>query len=147
GWAATDNPIGPEEVYTIFKVDDKDVGACYTMRPDQQSQGIPPHWDLYIAVESADDTAAKAKQAGGTILAPPFDVMTFGRMAVIQDPTGAVFCIWQANTHVGMRYVGQDNTFCWADLNTRDPERARAFYSTLFGWNITLGENDTSGYL
>ena len=57
----------------------------------------------YVSVTSADETAAKAKELGATLLAGPFDVMTFGRMAVIQDPTGAVFSLWQAQGHSGRR--------------------------------------------
>ena len=48
---------------------------------------------------SADEAAAKATAAGGNILGGPFDVGEFGRMAVLQDPTGAVFCVWQAKSH------------------------------------------------
>jgi predicted enzyme related to lactoylglutathione lyase len=147
GWTAVDNPMGPEEIYTLFKLDGKDVAACYTMWADEQKMGIPSHWNLYVAVDSADDTAAKAAAAGAQILAPPFDVIELGRMAVIRDSAGAVFCIWQAKTHIGVRYAGQDNTFCWADLITSDPPRARDFYAKVFGWHISAGEKDPSGYL
>jgi predicted enzyme related to lactoylglutathione lyase len=143
GWTAEDT----QHSYMMFKMDGKDTGACYTMRPDQKAQGIPPHWDLYIAVENADETTSKATAAGAKVFAPPFDVMDYGRMAVLQDPTGAVFCLWQPKTHIGIRYAGQDNSFCWADLSTGDVARARQFYSDVFGWKISPGERDTSGYL
>jgi len=75
--------------------------------------------------------------------------MDVGRMAVIQDPTGATFCVWQAKKHSGTGIVGVDGTLCWADLSTPDPELAGKFYSGLFGWTLTPGEGktDTSGYL
>jgi predicted enzyme related to lactoylglutathione lyase len=81
---------GAGELYTIFKLDDGDAAAAYTMRPEERSM-VPPHWNLYISVDSADDTAMRASEFGGKIIAAPFDVMRFGRMVVIQDPTGAVF--------------------------------------------------------
>ena len=68
-------------------------------------------------------------------------------MAVIQDPTGAVFSVWQAKKHAGTGITGVPGTFCWADLSTTDPERARKFYSDLFGWKIMASEHDPSGYL
>ena len=147
GWAATDNPMGPGEVYTIFRLEGRDAEAAYTMRPDQRSQGIPPHWMLYVSVASADDAAQRVAQAGGKVLAPPFDVFDVGRMAVVQDPTGAVFSVWQAKKHTGTGIAGVPGTLCWADLSTNDPERARKFYSDLFRWKIMAGEHDPSGYL
>jgi predicted enzyme related to lactoylglutathione lyase len=97
GWESSDSPIGPDEIYTIFKMHGRDVGAAYTMRADQQAQGVPPNWGIYIAVDSADTAAERAQALGATILAPPFDVGDHGRMCVMQDPTGAVFSIWQPN--------------------------------------------------
>lgn len=147
GWGVNDMPMGPSDFYTMFTLEGRNVGAGYTMRPDQTAQGVPPHWMLYIAVDSADDAANKAASAGGTVLAPPFDVFDVGRMAVVQDPTGAVFSVWQAMKHSGIGIAGVDGTFCWADLSTPDVEKAKHFYSKVFGWHIGAGENDSSGYL
>ena len=92
---------------------------------DEVKMGVPPHWNLYIASDDADKIAATAKELGATIYAAPFDVQTFGRMAVIADPKGAVFCVWQPKSHIGIRISNQPNAFCWADLNTptRRPTR------------------------
>jgi predicted enzyme related to lactoylglutathione lyase len=109
---------------------------------------VPPHWEPYIAVENADAAAARAIQFGGTLLMPPFDVFDAGRMAVIKDPTGAAFCIWQAGKNKGLGIAEVEGTLCWADLNTPDPERAKKFYTDLFGWKITADTDDSppSGY-
>ena len=147
GWSVNDYPIGPNEFYSMFKLDGQDVAAAYTMKPEQRSQGVPPNWMVYVAVNSADDIAKKVAQLGGKVLAPPFDVMDVGRMAVVQDPTGAVLSVWQAKRHKGAGISGVDGTLCWADLSTPDPERARKFYADLFGWKIVTGEHDASGYL
>src|SRR5258706_7362493 len=96
GWAPNDMPMGPGDFYTIFRVDGKDAAAAAALRPDQRERGVPAHWMIYIATESADKTADRAAQAGGTAIAPPFDGFTARRMAVIEDPTGAKFALWQA---------------------------------------------------
>ncbi|MFY9559280.1 MAG: VOC family protein [Terriglobales bacterium] len=147
GWSPQDSPMGPDEFYTMFKLEGRDAAAGYTMRPDQRAQGVPPHWMPYIAVDNADQAVDKVKQLGGTVLAPAFDVMEFGRMAVIQDPTGAYFCVWQARKNTGLGIAHVAGTLCWADLSTPDPKRAADFYSRLFGWQIMAGEKDKSGYL
>ena len=129
-------PMGPDGVYTIFQLEGRDAAAGCTLRPDQLSTGVPPHWNLYVAVENADASAARAAELGGTVLAPPFDVFDAGRMAVIQDPTGATLCLWQPNKNTGTGIAGVHGTLCWADLNTPDQARAGEFYSALFGWQI-----------
>ncbi len=79
-------------------------------------------------------TAAKARELGGTVLGDAFDVLGVGRMAIIQDPTGAVLAAWQPHAHVGARRVNDISCMTWNELQTRDPETAAAFYSELFGW-------------
>ena len=147
GWGADDMPMGPEGVYSMFTLEGRNAGAAYTLMPEMRAHGVPPHWAIYIAVESADDAAAKAVKAGGTLLKAPFDVFDVGRMAVIKDPTGAVFQAWQEKRPHSNGISGVPGTFCWADLCTRDVEAAARFYSEVFGWQITKGENDNSGYL
>ena len=149
GWTAKDEPMGPNSFYTMFQLGGRNAGAGCTLRAEQRALGIPSHWMLYIAVANADASAERATKAGGKILAPPFDVMEEGRMAVIQDPTGAVFCIWQANESLGIQVAGEHGSLCWADLNTPDPLRARQFYADVFGWKFIedTQSNPGSGYL
>ena len=146
GWTSEDSPMGPGEFYTMFKTHGGEAGSAYTMRPQERSVA-PPHWNLYIAVQDTDATAKRAAQLGGTVVMQPFDVMTFGRMAVIVDPTGAPFCIWQPKQHIGITVAEEPGTICWADLYTGDIERAKNFYAALFGWNLTYSPNDPGGYL
>lgn len=145
GWSADDNPMAPGEFYTMFRLDGKDIGGGYTLMADQKAMGVPPNWLPYIAVENADASAEKAKQLGGNVFAGPMDVADYGRMAVVSDPTGAVFGIWQAKQHKGMGIVGAEGAFSWADLSTPDPAKASAFYKELFGWEFMKGENDPEG--
>ena len=134
GWSFTDSPIGPGMVYTMLKLDGKDIGALYQMPSEMTDQGIPTHWLSYVSVASVDETAAKAKELGATLMKEPFDVMDVGRMAVVQDPTGAVFALWQAGTHKGAGVVNVPNSFCWNELATSDVAKAGDFYTDLLGW-------------
>jgi predicted enzyme related to lactoylglutathione lyase len=133
-WGFADSPMGPDMVYTILKQDGKDVGALYKMGPEMASMGIPPHWLSYVSVANVDESAAKVKELGGTVMKEPFDVGEVGRMSVIQDPTGAAFALWQAGTNAGAQVVNVPNSFCWNELATPDTAKAGDFYSGLFGW-------------
>lgn len=132
GWDGQDIPIGPGMVYTMLAANGKGVGALY--QKGEEMKQVPTHWASYISVTSADETAAKAKALGGTVVQEPFDVMEHGRMAVIADPTGAHFCIWQPKLHKGMDVKGVTNSLCWNELLTNDTEKAKDFYTKLFGW-------------
>ena len=146
GWQAQDYPMGPDGVYTMFQIEGKNAAACYAL--GRNMPGVPPHWGIYIAVEDADKTAARAVELGGKVLEPAFDVQTFGRMAVLQDPTGAVFPVWQPKTHIGIGITGVEGTLCWADLNTPARDQAKTFYEGLFGWRLSPGKGkDPSTYL
>ena len=134
GWTYEDHPMGPGMVYTMLKLNGKDVGALYKLMDEQVAQGVPPHWLSYVSVTSADESTAKAKGLGATILKDPFDVMTVGRMSVIQDPTGAVFALWQAGDHKGAGIYNVPNSFCWNELMTTDTAKDKEFYTKLFGW-------------
>ena len=147
GWEPDDSPIGPDAFYTTFKLGGRSAAAGYTMNAEQRAQGVPSHWGIYMEVQNADDAAAKAKQLGGNVIAPAFDVMDYGRMAVLQDPTGAYFCVWQPMTHHGIQIAHVNGTLCWADLSTDDPKRAEDFYGGLLGWTFMRDEKDPSGYV
>jgi hypothetical protein len=147
GWTSNDFPMGPNDFYTMFELEGRQAGAAYTMRAEQRLQGIPPHWLIYIAVASADDATRRAAELGGKLLAPPFDVFDVGRMAVVQDPTGAVFALWQPRKHKGIGIGGVHGSLCWGELVTPDAERAGEFYTGLFGWKFSAIDNDPSGYV
>lgn len=100
-------------------------------------------WNTYIWVESADQTAAKVRDAGGSVVTEPFDVLDSGRTAVCADPEGAAFSVWEARQHTGARVVNEHWSLNFNGLNTRDAEGARSFYGAVFGWTtleIAAGE-------
>ena len=138
-WGVNEQPMGPNETYSMFEMRSKPIGAAYTMKAEQRQQGVPPHWGSYVSVANADETVKRAKELGGTVLAPAFDVMDAGRMAVLQDPTGAVFMVWQAKKHHGAALLQEPATLSWTELTTRDTKAAERFYTQLFGWKSKTG--------
>ncbi len=136
GWDVEDvMPAGSDEKYFMARIRGRDVAGIGGV-----PEGAPPMamWNTYIWVQSADETAAKVKDAGGSVIAEPFDVMDAGRMAVFSDPEGAVFCVWQPSRHRGAQIVNEPGSLNFNGLNTRDLDGAKAFYGAVFGWE-TLG--------
>jgi len=132
GWEFEDvMPPDSAGKYFIARLRGGDVAAVGSV-----PEAAPPMamWNTYIWVDSADETAAKVRKAGGGVLMEPFGVMDAGRMAVCADPEGAAFCLWQAKQHKGARIVNEHGSLNFNGLNTRDPERAKPFYGAVFGW-------------
>jgi uncharacterized protein len=146
GWTVRDVPMGPDDVYTLLELGGRIAAGAFAIKPSE-SATVPPHWHLYIAVASADEAAKKAVELGGKVMEGPFDVGDRGRAALLQDPTGAFFSVWQAKQRIGLGVTGEPGAFCWADLSTPDPARAKTFYEGLFGWKLKPGEGKESGYL
>jgi uncharacterized protein len=134
GWDVEDTPAGPDMNYTMARVGGKEAAAMY--QQGEREQGMPPNWHSYVTVVSADDAAARAKDLGATLLSEAFDVMDVGRMAIIQDPTGAIFFVWEPRKSIGARVVNVPGALTWNDLGTTDPDVAERFYSELFGWSF-----------
>jgi uncharacterized protein len=138
GWDAEDVPAG-EAPYTMLRVGGRDVAALYG-RGDVQH----PAWLSYVTVEDADATAQRAGDLGGQVLQETFDVFDSGRMALLQDPTGAVFAVWQPRESIGAALVNDAGAMCLNQLNTSDADGAREFYGELFGWRIEqVGDAET----
>lgn len=133
GWSYDDMPLGDGSgaVYSLAMVDGSRAAA---ISPQQEGDPSPPHWNNYVTVASADETAGKATGAGGTALAEPFDVMDLGRMAVLRDPAGAVYCIWEPKENNGAEVVNEVGAFTWNELGTPDVEGAKSHYADVFGW-------------
>jgi predicted enzyme related to lactoylglutathione lyase len=132
GWTFEDvMPPGSPNPYVVGRLPGGDVAAVAGV-PEGAAQAAT--WNTYIWVDSADDTAATVRQAGGTVLTEPFDVNDAGRMAVAADPHGAVFAVWEARQHRGAAVVNAPGSLNFNDLHTRDVAGAKAFYGAVFGW-------------
>jgi predicted enzyme related to lactoylglutathione lyase len=141
GWTTNEIPVGPNDVYVMLEMNGKTVGALF------QKKDMHSNWGSYVAVTSADEAAEKAKSLGANIIAPPFDVMDVGRMAVIADPQGAVFSVWEARRSIGAAIVGETGTLVWNELMTTDADSARNFYPALFGWTAKVSPEYTEWHL
>ena len=147
GWQAQDLPIGDGNLYSMMQIDGKNVAAISGQPQQQRDAGVPPLWNNYVTVESADATAQRAGELGGNLHAPPFDVMEAGRMAVIQDPQGAYVMAWEPRQNIGAGLVNVPGALVWNELQTPDPDASASFYSDLFGWQVTPFEGMPQRYL
>jgi uncharacterized protein len=146
GWEAMDTPVDENTVYSMQMIDGKAVAAISPQPAQQREAGVPPLWNSYITVAGADAAANRADELGGTVHAPPFDVMDAGRMAVIQDPTGAFFMVWEPRQNIGAGLVNVPGAMCWNELATPDFDAAQAFYADLFGWSLEPFEGSEMPY-
>ncbi len=143
GWEMPELPNSAElGGYRRAKKGGKDVAGV----SPQMQDGQPTVWGTYVSVEDAAATLAKATEAGGEPITQPMDVVGLGTMAVFTDPTGAVCGIWQPGTFAGAELVNEPGAFAWNELGTRDPDAAKSFYGTVFGWDVEdhdMGEMGT----
>ena len=142
GWEATNlMPSDSPGEYSLCKLRGRDVAAVVS----QHGAPAPPRplWATHVWVESADDTAVKVTDAGGSVVGDPFDSPGGGRVAVLSDPSGAVFSVWQPGERKGAQVVNEPGAWAMSQLITRDPDGAKAFYGAVFGWEtdtFDLGE-------
>jgi uncharacterized protein len=138
GWDFKDDPIPGGGVYVMARLGGRATAAMFETRERH------PAWASYVTVDDANAITDRARELGANVLAEPFDVMDVGRMATLQDPTGAVFCVWQPRKSIGAEVVNGPGALTLNQLNTSDPEAAQAFYSDLFGWRFEqVGSTDT----
>jgi predicted enzyme related to lactoylglutathione lyase len=134
GWEFTGPgamPGDPPGSYYVARKGGRDI-AGISSKP---AADVASAWMTYVAVENADDAVARARDAGATVVAPPFDADPAGRMAVLVDPAGAVFAVWEARLRRGAQLVNEPGAWAMSALLAGDVAPAAAFYETAFGWN------------
>jgi uncharacterized protein len=135
GWQFEDvMPPGSPAKYFIARLDGGDVAAV-SSTPEYGKTA----WNTYIWVADADETAAKVRAAGGSVVSEPMDIGESGRLAVCADPAGATFSLWQPNRHRGATVVNTPGSVNFNDLYTNDAQGARSFYGAVFGWELLEG--------
>ena len=132
GWEFEDLPVPDAPPYSMARIGGRNVAALYAKQDDAQ----PSAWLSYVTVADADATAARAAELGATVISQPFDVLDAGRMAVLADPTGGVFAVWQPRQSIGAQLVNDVGSLTMNQLNTTDTQAAEAFYRGLFGWTF-----------
>ncbi len=147
GWEVTDMPAGDGVMYSMAALGGKPVAAISPQPQQQRDAGVPPAWNSYITVPDIDARAARAAELGATVHAPPFDVLEAGRMAVVQDPQGAWFLLWQPKQHIGAGLVNAPGALSWNELGSPDLDGSASFYGDLLGWTTTPMEGADPPYL
>lgn len=131
GWEfETESGDGPR--YTICRLDADAVCGLY------EGPGTSSNWTNYVTVEDAEMVATRAREVGGHVVEEPFDVLDAGRTAVLRDPQGAVFAVWQPRGRIGAERVNDVGCLCMNELVTTDVEAAASFYQRLFGWTTEI---------
>jgi uncharacterized protein len=144
GWEADDSPVPDADVrHVMLRLRDREVAAIGSRPPEELV--TEPAWGTYVWVDDVDATVAAATAAGGSVVLPAFDSLDGGRIAVLRDPVGAVFGVWQPGAHRGARVVNEPNAWAMSALLTDDAETAKSFYAAVFGWDaepFEMGESE-----
>ena len=130
GWEVHPGPPGGRRVRAVPEGRQAGGGDRAEDGPAEE----PSAWTTYLAASNADETAAKIKASGGHVLVEPMDVMEQGRMAMAADPGGAVFGLWQAGQHTGVRLANEPGSLTWNENLSRDFDGNKAFYQAVFGF-------------
>lgn len=132
GWAGQ---IGPEETggYAVCELRGQPVAGIMAAVPMGGQPAPPTVWTTYLTASDVEAAARAVGEAGGTVIVPPVDVMTLGRMCIAADPSGAVFGLWQPVDFPGAGVVNEDGALVWNELNTTDPSAVTGFYRRVLG--------------
>src|SRR5436190_17058441 len=133
GWKTQAVPM-PGATYTMFTANDEMIGG-YMPTPN----GAPPdaHWLTHLAIADAHATCDLIAKLGGKVLRKPEPVGDYGTMAVVADPLGGPFALWQAAKPEGSGdFKGKPNTWCWNELLTKDAAKSVAFYTAIGGFSV-----------
>jgi predicted enzyme related to lactoylglutathione lyase len=139
GWQSREGQVGTGAPYTLLSLGSRDVAGLYELSQAQVTRGIQPHWLSYVRVVEADRAGELVRVFGGSLLSGPTEIPEMGRMAVVADPAGAIFALWQAGRHRGSGLLGVPGAPCWNELLTPDPLAVEPFYKGVFGWEAEVG--------
>jgi predicted enzyme related to lactoylglutathione lyase len=117
--------------YITFYLDGRAV-AGLMKAPEDAAQDC---WTTYFRVSGIEEVVANAEKAGATVHLPPHAAGETGTFAILGDPAGAVFGLWEPDQHVGFEVVNEPGAPVWTELATTDFEGAQSFYASVFGWN------------
>ena len=127
---------GPETGgYTQAFLGDRQVVGL--TEPMGEDPAPPAAWCVYLAADDLAGTVQRAEQLGARALLGPIDVMGFGSMALLTDPTEAVVGLWHHGSHLGWEVVDEPGAVVWTEHMSHDQARALRFYDQLFGYEVT----------
>ena len=141
GWTFEDG--GPDTGgYVTASLDGSPVAGL--MANDEQ-WNAPDGWTTYLHTADIEATIATADAAGGRSCAGAMDIPDRGRMAVLSDPTGGRFGLWQPRGHNGFEATGVAGGLVYHQLFTREFASTLDFYASVFGWQVQT-ESDTDEF-
>ncbi|MDG3016766.1 VOC family protein [Speluncibacter jeojiensis] len=132
GWEA-EEPAPEFGGYFNFTLDGVRVAGCM---PAMEGMGTPDVWSIYFATDDADKTLSAITAGGGQVESPAMAVGDLGTMAVVVDPNGGRFGLWQPGTHAGFGLIAEHGAPGWFELYTRDYGSALEFYRSALGWDV-----------
>jgi uncharacterized protein len=132
GWDASGpGPMPGGGEYFVARLHGDDVAGIATLPPGGIAE---PAWTTYVRVERLEDSIARVKAAGGTVIVEPLDAPPAGRLAIVASPGGASFGLWEAGDRAGAQRINEPNAWAMSALRTRDVAAAVPFYASVFGW-------------
>ena len=159
GWGFQEQPLPEMQKFNLITRNGLPVGAVYPMSKEHKEEAdLGVSWLPFVAVDSADKAGTVIKQSGGKVVIEPNDAIQDGqrngRFGLFQDPTRALFAVWQAGSKPGAAVVNETGSMCWNELITDDARKAEDFYKRVFGWtsekvpmqrggNYTMFKKDT----
>lgn len=146
GWESADVETNGGPLYTQFFLAGKRVAGMGQMSDEMRDRERPARWNSYINVDNIAATCVRVSELGGKVAGPAVDVQGVGKLAFIEDPTGAQVGLWQKGGHFGAELQQDFHCCCWNELMTRDIETARDFYGRLFGWEFADYTASDSAY-
>lgn len=140
GWQAREESMGPLGAYTVFSLDGRDVAGASASTTSPSLAGTGAYWLSHILCADVEQLSEAAAGLGARVATPPTTIPGVGRLAILCDPRGAPFALWQGAGDIGPwpRLPGHP---CWFELNTAAPEVA-AFYCALLGWRMETRRYD-----
>lgn len=143
GWKFEDTffPDG-QLMYTTATLNGHKVANMSELMPEQIEEGMPPFWNSYVCVKDVRASLAKCLELGAEILEDAFDIPEAGSMAMVREPNGALFSMWQPKQHIGMQVKYEPGAPCWFELDTNDVAASEEFYCSAFEWTTAKDPNN-----
>jgi hypothetical protein len=136
GWESVDVDTQGGPPYAHFYLQGKNVAGVGQMNEQMLSKELPANWNSYINVNDIEAVCNKTVELGGRVTVPVMQILEAGRLAFIEDPTGAQVGLWEKGDHFGAELMQDYHSCSWNELLTRDLEAARDFYGRLFDWEF-----------
>jgi predicted enzyme related to lactoylglutathione lyase len=129
-WKTSEIPMGSDGTYTLLSIDGENIGGLI-----KTPKGAPPqaHWLTHLRVADAKAASARVTELGGTVLKPAAKQGDFGTMAIVADPLGGAFALWEPTkpTEDAGEFKGKPGNWVWNELYTDDIAKSVAFYTKL----------------